>query len=180
MPLLVFDQFEEIFTLGRLDSSRTEAADALLDQLADLVEGRPPAALKTWMDEHPEETSAFSFGRHHYKVLLGIREDFLPDLEALRPRMPSVVLNRLRLRRLNGEAALLVVNQAPHLIDAAVAEQVVRFVAADRRALPLADLEVEPALLSVVCRELNSKRRKLGEPKITAGLLRRESGAGAR
>jgi formylglycine-generating enzyme required for sulfatase activity len=171
MPLLVFDQFEEIFTLGRLDQSCTESAGALVDQIADLAEGRPPAALKAWIDEHPNKAAAFSFGRHHYKILLGIREDFLPDLEALRTRMPAVALNRLRLRRMNGEAALLVVNQAPHLVDSDVAVQVVRFVAADRRDLPLADLEVEPALLSVVCRELNNKRVTLGESKITAGLL---------
>ncbi len=171
IPLLVFDQFEEIFTLGRVDPNRTRATEALIEQLADLVEGRPPARLKARLDEHPEETKEFLFSHHDYKILLSIREDFLPDLEALRTRMPALSLNRFRLRRMNGEAAVLVVNQARHLIDPDVAEQVVRFVAADQRRLPLADLEVEPALLSVVCRELNNKRRALGAPKITASLL---------
>lgn len=171
MPLLVFDQFEEIFTLGRLDSDRAAATEAFLDELADLAECRPPVKLKAWIDEHPEEASTFNFGRHYYKILLGIREDFLPDLETLRARMPTVALNRLRLRRMNGEAALLVVNQAQHLIDPEVGEQVVRFVAADQRHLPLVELEIEPALLSVVCRELNNRRQHSGEPKITAGLL---------
>ena len=60
MPLLVFDQFEEIFTLGRLDPSRAEAPSALADQLADLAECRPPAALKAWIDEHPDEAADFS------------------------------------------------------------------------------------------------------------------------
>jgi hypothetical protein len=41
--------------------------------------------------------------------------------------MPAVGFNRLRLQHMNGAAALLVVNQAPQLIDAAVAERVVRF-----------------------------------------------------
>src|SRR5271165_578068 len=171
MPLLVFDQFEEMFTLGRLDPDRSAATEAFIDQLADLAECHPSAKLKAWIDEHPDQASAFNFGRHYYKVLLSIREDFLADLEALRARMPSVALNRMRLRRMNGEAALLVVSQAQHLIDSHVAEQVVRFVAADQRQLPLADLEVEPALLSVVCRELNNRRLHLGEPKISAGLL---------
>jgi hypothetical protein len=170
-PLLVFDQFEEIFTLGTADSNRAQATETLIEQLADLAEGRPPTGLKARLDERPDEARAFSFSRHHYKILLSIREDFLPDLETLRTRMPAVALNRLRLRRMNGEAAMLVVNQAQHLIDPDVAEQVVRFVAADRQQLPLPDLEVEPALLSVVCRELNNRRRKLGEPKITTGLL---------
>jgi CHASE2 domain-containing sensor protein len=171
LPLLVFDQFEEIFTLGRLDPGRTAATEAFVDQLADLVEGRAPAALKARLDEHPEEAGTFNFGRDHYKILLGIREDFLPELEALRAHMPAVALNRMRLRRMHGEAALLVVNQAEHLVDPGVAERIVRFVAADKRSLSLADLEVEPALLSVVSRELNNKRLSRGEPRITAGLL---------
>ncbi len=171
MPLLVFDQFEEIFTLGCVDAGRSAATNTLIEQLADLAECRPPAQLKAWLDENPEETTAFNFGRHYYKLLFGIREDFLPDLEALRPRMPSIALHRLRLRRMNGEAALLVVNQARHLIDPEVGEQVVRFVAATTRTLPLSELEIEPALLSVVCRELNNRRQTLNEPKITASLL---------
>src|SRR5947209_9977562 len=156
IPLLVFDQFEELFTLGRLDPDRTAASETFTDQLADLAECRPPAALKAWMDEHPKEARAFHFDRHYHKILLGIREDFLPDLESLRTRMPALALNRLRLRRMDGEAAWQVGSQDKQLIEPEVAEQVVRFVAADRRHLPLAELEVEPALLSVVCRELNN------------------------
>lgn len=171
MPLLVFDQFEEIFTLGCVDAGRSAATNTLIEQLADLAECRPPARLKAWLDENPAETTAFNFGRHYYKLLFGIREDFLPDLETLRPRMPSIALHRLRLRRMNGDAALLVVNQASHLIDPEVGEQVVRFVAATTRALPLSELEIEPALLSVVCRELNNRRQSLNESKITASLL---------
>src|SRR5271165_2975257 len=74
MPLLVFDQFEEVFTLGRLDPQRAAATEAFLAELADLAEGRPPAKLKERIDQHPEEASAFNFGRHYYKTLLGIRE----------------------------------------------------------------------------------------------------------
>lgn len=172
IPLPVFDQFEETYTLGRLDPDRSASTEAFFQQLADLAECRAPAKLKAWIDEHPEEASAFNFGRHHYKILLSIREDFLPDLEALRAGMPTVALNRMRLQRMNGEAALLVVNQAKHLIDPDVGEQVVRFLGADKAGLPLANLEIEPALLSVVCRELNNRRQALGESKISAGLLK--------
>jgi hypothetical protein len=44
-------------------------------------------------------------------------------------------------------------------------------VAAGRDGALLDSLEVEPALLSVVCRELNSKRQNLHESKITESLL---------
>ncbi len=170
IPALVFDQFEEVFTLGCQDADRKASSSVFLEQLADLVEGRPPAELKAWIDEHPDEAGQFEFDRHYYKVLLGIREDYLPELESLRARMPRVALNRLRLRRMNGEAALLVVNQAHHLIDADVAEKVVRFVAADQQS-ELQDLQIEPALLSVFCSELNNKRKENKQEKITLELL---------
>ena len=35
----------------------------------------------------------------------------------------------------------------------------------------LAELEIEPALLSVVCRELNNKRRRAGRERVTAADL---------
>lgn len=171
LPLLVFDQFEEIFTLGRLDAGRVKASELFLHELGDLIEGRPPAALKEHLDRHPENSGNFSFNRHYYKVLLSLREDFIPELEGLRERIPSVVHNRMRLQRMNGAAALQVVAHPDHLIQPQVAEQVVRFVAAAPAGLPLEQLELEPALLSVVCRELNNKRQQLGEPRITEDLL---------
>ena len=134
-PLLVFDQFEEIFTLGARDRARTQATNAFLLELADLVEARPPLQLRSRLElEPPEkqqsESERFTFERHRYKVLLTLREDFLPDLESLGEKMGSVAHNRFRLERLNGVAALQVVNQAPHIIAPEVAERVVRFVAA--------------------------------------------------
>lgn len=170
-PLIAFDQFEEIFTVGSLDGQRTQASETLLRQLSDLAEGRTPALLKASLDDHPENAGRFSFTRHPYKMLFSIREDYLPDLEALRERMPSVALNRMRLQRMNGSAAMRVVAQAKHLIDLPIAEKVVRFVAAGPPGVPLETLEVEPALLSVVCRELNNKRRAMHESKITESLL---------
>jgi hypothetical protein len=178
-PLLVFDQFEEIFTLGRRDAPTRAASEAFLRELADLTEARPPETLKARLEDDPETGREFNFGHHPYKVLLSLREDFLAQLEELREPMPSVVHNRFRLRPMNGEAALSVVAQVPELIGADVAEQVVRFVAAAEPAdaeLPLHELQVEPALLSVVCRELNNRRRASGAPRITSGLL--EEGRG--
>ncbi|HZF13519.1 MAG TPA: WD40 repeat domain-containing protein [Thermoanaerobaculia bacterium] len=167
-PLLAFDQFEEIFTLGR----GLAATETFITELADLIEGRPPAAVKARLDAAPEAAKEFAFGRHSYKVLLSLREDFLPDLEELRDRIRSIVHNRLRLTRMNGGQALAVVTHpGGALIDGEVAEQVVRFVAGAAPGVPLTDLEIEPALLSVVCRELNHKRRQRGEAKITADLL---------
>jgi formylglycine-generating enzyme required for sulfatase activity len=170
MPVLVFDQFEEIFTIGKRNGRQAGATEAFLDELTDLVEGRPPLSLQAMLETTPKVAGQYSFARHHYKVILSLREDFLPELEGLKARMPSLALNRYRIQRMNGEAAFQVVAQAPHLIDAKVAEEVVRFVAAARDAsTDISGLEIEPALLSIVCRELNM-RRKTGE-RITSDLL---------
>ncbi|HEX3531962.1 MAG TPA: WD40 repeat domain-containing protein [Thermoanaerobaculia bacterium] len=170
VPLLAFDQFEEIFTLG----SGRPGAGELIETLASLTEGYPPAAVKARLDENPAEAKEFSFSRHPYKILLSLREDFLPDLEALRDRIRTIGNNRLRVRRMNGENALRVVTlPGGGLLERPVAEEVVRFVAGKSATeqTPLAAMDVEPALLSIVCRELNNKRKARGEAQITARLL---------
>lgn len=172
-PLLVFDQFEEIFTLGRGNAARAQEAEAFLTELADLCEGSVPAALRARLEDDPSATRELSLTRHPYKILLSLREDFLPELEGLRGRIRSIVHNRFRLRRMNGDNALRVVTQAGgHLVEPDVPQRIVRFVAGrETDEVPLADLDVEPALLSVVCRELNNKRRAQRLPRITAGLV---------
>lgn len=173
-PLLVFDQFEEVFTLGRRSPTHALGVQAFLTELVALCEGAPPEVVRARLDEHPEEARELSFNRHPYKILLSLREDFVPDLEGLRGRIRSIAQNRFRLLRMNGANALQVVTRpGAHLVEPDVAERVVRFVAGRDEAddTPLAELEVEPALLSVVCRELNNKRRRQGAPRITADLL---------
>ena len=41
-PLLVFDQFEEVFTHGRANSVVSQAIESFFDELSDLAEGRAP------------------------------------------------------------------------------------------------------------------------------------------
>jgi WD40 repeat protein len=173
-PLLVFDQFEETFTRGRETPERARDTEALLIELGDLIEGRVPAAVKARIDANPTGAEAFAYQRHNYKVLLSLREDFLADLEGLRHQLPSVVHNRLRLCAMNGGQALAAVTRAGGpLIDKNVAMRVVAFVGAASTGgtLGLATLNVEPALLSVFCRELNLTRIERREPAITAELL---------
>jgi WD40 repeat protein len=173
-PLLVLDQLEEIFTLGRQDAARAEETAALLIELGFLCEGTPPPAVLARLDANPSEVGEFTFDRHPYKLLFSLREDFLPDLETLRDRIGSIVHNRMRLLGMNGDNALQVVDQEGHtsLIDRPAAERVVRFVASqDAEGVPLSELDVEPALLSFVCRELNNERRLQRAPRITADLL---------
>src|SRR5262249_40499718 len=45
-PVLVFDQFEEILTVGRDTRERIERGEAFLTELEDLIEGRVPEVLQ--------------------------------------------------------------------------------------------------------------------------------------
>jgi hypothetical protein len=168
-PILIFDQFEEIFTLAQSDDAGRKRAQEFLADLADLVENRPPAALETRIDRDEADAAKFDFARADYRILISLREDYLAHLEGLKAQMPSVTQNRMRLARMTGPQAVAAVRApAPHLVSEAVAEAVVRFVAGGA---DLARAEVEPSLLSLICRELNNTRLAQGETEISASLL---------
>ncbi len=177
LPVLVFDQFEELFTLGEEGPFRRAATEKFIDQLADLVEGQVPHSLQRQSAElETAQTfeAEFDSRRHYYRVLISLRQDYLAQLDNLREKMPSLSKKGLALKQMNGDAALDVVKQADKVISADVAERVVRFVGHAEENDELAKLEVDPALLSVVCRELNDKRKELKRPMIESSLLEGE------
>lgn len=179
-PVLVFDQFEELFTLGRHAPDAAQRCRDFLEELADLVEGRTPAETLLRIEHEPARADRIDYARTTFKVVLAFREDYLPDFEALRGAMPSIMRGRMRLTRMNGsQARSAILDSGGHLVSEAVCERIIRFVASARtrgaEESELARLEIEPALLSVVCRELNNKRIAQGLSQISADLL--EGGA---
>ncbi|HEX5124775.1 MAG TPA: hypothetical protein VFV97_16145, partial [Rhodanobacteraceae bacterium] len=169
VPFLIFDQFEEIFTLGQADDAGRQRAKAFLTDLADLVENRPPAALEARLDSDDSAIDDFDFARADYRILIALREDYLAHLEGVKAIMPSVTQNRMRLARMNGAQALTaVVKPGGRLVSQEVAESIVRFVAGGSE---LQNAEIEPSLLSLVCRELNTTRIAHGDAEISAALL---------
>jgi len=168
-PILIFDQFEEIFTLAQSDDAGRKRAQEFLADLSDLVENRPPAALEARIERDEADAARFDFTRADYRILISLREDYLAHLEGLKAQMPSVTQNRMRLARMTGAQAVSAVRApAPELVSEAVAESVVRFVAGGA---DLARAEVEPSLLSLICRELNNQRVAQGHAEISADLL---------
>ncbi|MDB6162709.1 MAG: hypothetical protein JWL98_141 [Xanthomonadaceae bacterium] len=169
IPLLIFDQFEEIFTLAQADDAGRIRANQFLEDLADLVENRPPATLEARIENDDSAAGDFDFARADYRVLIALREDYLAHLESVKASMPSITQNRMRLARMNGAQALsAVIVPGGRLVSREVAESIVRFVAGGSE---LANAEIEPALLSLVCRELNTVRQAQGRSEISADLL---------
>ena len=169
IPLLIFDQFEEIFTLGQGNDAGRRRAAEFIEDLADLVENRPPRALEARLESDDTVPERFDFSRADYRILIALREDYLAHLEGLKGVMPSITQNRMRLARMNGQQALAaVLKPGGRLVSEEVAESIVRFVAGGAE---LRNAEVEPSLLSLICRELNNARIAQGRNEISADLL---------
>jgi WD40 repeat protein len=181
-PVIVLDQFEELFTLG---TRVPHLVDEFRDLLGDLAENRIPGSLAARIDGDAAVTERFNLRVRNYRLLISLREDFLPDLEGWSRLIPALGRSRMRLRGLSAEAALEAVRRpAPQLMTERLARCVVGIVTGEGMQMPetadpaQADLptqggavDVEPALLSLFCRELNEERKRRGQPQFDDRLL---------
>ncbi len=169
LPLLIFDQFEEIFTLAQADDAgrlRAKPSWTTSPTWSRTVRRRRSSSGSSDDEADAED---YDFARADYRILIALREDYLAHLESVKGIMPSITQNRMRLARMTGAQALsAVVKPGGRLVSQEVAESIVRFVAGGSE---LANAEIEPSLLSLVCRELNTVRLAQGRAEISADLL---------
>ncbi|MFI5380761.1 MAG: hypothetical protein ACHRHE_15790, partial [Tepidisphaerales bacterium] len=175
-PVIVLDQFEELFTLGRASDTARQRGQAFVTELADLIENRPPESLKARLESGEAQAADYNFDPAAFRIVITLRADFLSELETLSGVIPSLQHNRMLLSPLNGmQACEAVTRPGAALIDADVALRIVQFVAGSAAQTlteeQLAAMRVEPALLSIICRELNERRLARDLPKITADLV---------
>jgi len=110
-PVLVFDQFEEAFTLTHKDQSRQQ----FLNEVADLANGTMPEDLRSelldsfhvgdisietmqWWEEQPD-----------LRIVMSIRSDFLHMVEGMSGRIPGILKNRYQLLPLDREKARIAI-----------------------------------------------------------------------
>ena len=105
MPVLAFDQFEEIFTLGRQTPEQTARTQLLLQQLGELIENRLPPALERELTVHPELLDQFDLLRQNIKMVFTFREDYLAEFESLKTVIRPIMQNRMRLTPMRGDRA---------------------------------------------------------------------------
>ena len=105
-PLLIFDQFEEVFTLYS-DEQRA----AFVRQLADVINGTLPESIRQrireGLDAGTLDTAAVAEleRKPRVKIVLSIRSDLLHYLHLLSPEIPSILRNRFELLGLRPEQA---------------------------------------------------------------------------
>ena len=162
-PVLVFDQFEEVFCGGGSLAHVKE----VLDSMADLVGDRLSADLA----EDRDASRRLNLQSQQYRVVLSFRSDFLADVESWEKQANLPKRESLHLTAMSRERAIDAVERAgAAVLEPGVAAQIVDFLLSrDDGATPGRAAEVEPVLLSLCCYQLNSRRKR--PAKIDAALL---------
>jgi hypothetical protein len=172
-PVLVFDQFEEIFTMGnRRDDTE------ILEQIADLAENRIPAVVRQ-RAETSGERLAVEAGTPNYKIVVSLREDFVWRLDSLRPILPAILRNRFALGPLDASRGLEIIQSAgKQWVTDEVAQDIIEAVISSRRGEGVSSdaEEIEPAYLNVMCNELFERMVATGQTQITRELVAAEKG----
>lgn len=180
-PVLIVDQFEEVFTLCEeaLDKQdhllrkdrRAEVAE-LMGELATVIERRMPAG--------NADSAHYDWRESALRIVLTLRDDYLHALERWKKLIPALMRNRVELRELRGPEALDVVLEPARkgtrsLVDADVAQAIVCYVADRPPSTPLDEIEAVPPLLSLLCAELNEARLEANALQITQTQLQGEA-----
>lgn len=164
-PVLVLDQFEELFTLG---ASRPDFA-AFIEELGGLCSNTVPPGVKAAI-ERERLCIEYPIDAKNYRIVLSLREDFLARLEELTTRWPPIPGNRVSVQAMRIDQAMeAVLHPGGALVDETVAHAIVDAVTrvdaagCNRETAP----SVEPAILSLFCARLNRRRIQEGSDTIT-------------
>lgn len=172
-PILVFDQFEEMFTLAK-KSTRfgDDEIENFWEELSDLVENSIPKKLVDEFLHHPENID-YDYKTQNIKMLFSFREEFLPEFESIKSKIPSIKYSRFRLMPMNGNQAYEVITKTwKDKIDDTEANKIVGFLTnVDDTNLNYDVMEIEPSLISQVCAYIDKERINAGTEKISAEFL---------
>jgi hypothetical protein len=173
MPILIFDQFEEIFTLAKKSNrfGSTELA-AFWEELADLIENSIPEKLKEKFLNDKEKID-YSYKNQKIKILFSFREEYLPEFETITSKIPSIKYSRFRLMPMDGYQAYEVITKTwKDNIDGEQAKEIIGFFINEEDKNRSYDvIEIEPSLLSQVCSYIDKERIKEGRDKISSEFL---------
>jgi WD40 repeat protein len=156
VPVLIFDQFEELFTIGKNHNER----ETFISELYCLIEDQIPDSFKDRLLSRNEGFSLL-YNRFNVRIVLSIREDYFPHLNFLKSLIPSIDRVTFRVPHLNCIQAREIINQPDGIHDEQVVEDILHlFLSEDDRDIPKPleeKLEIEPAILSLLCFQIFNK-----------------------
>ena len=152
--LLVFDQFEELFTLGWSDADRT----AFIEQFGEVVRRH-----RVSPDDQP--VGAADLPAPSVKITLLIREDFLGQLETLAVQVPQIMQRRFRLDGLSPDQAIAAIREPASIDDprlrterftysAGAAGAILEFLRAEESPLGSTSRAIDPSQLQIICQHI--------------------------
>jgi len=162
-PVLILDQFEELFTLRDL-SDQTK----LLQELGYLVRGDVPCGEGEQLSDSLlliEREQELTLTAPKIHVILSLREDFLGLLDEASDYMPTILSNRFRLRPLNMAAAHEALSAPSQLsnaafvshkftIDALLENVILSFLADEAPKIALRGEQIDPFQLQLICQRV--------------------------
>ncbi len=102
-PVLIFDQFEELFTHSQADKT------TFAEQMGDVVNRHLPAEIHTQLRNTPRRQRTKEILEWHsllnVRVIFAIRSDRMSELHELTSDLPSILKNRFQLNALNHQQA---------------------------------------------------------------------------
>jgi serine/threonine-protein phosphatase 6 regulatory ankyrin repeat subunit B len=167
-PLIIIDQFEEIFRQierGDVEEEirqiRIRKINQFINELADLIHNNTPVNTV----KKPEDKHNFDLDQNIFKILLSLRSDYIPELDGLKDKIPSIPFNQYMLSKMDKLQAMeVVLKPGVGIVNREVAESIIEFIleksdsSSSSLIINQSDIEIDPALLSVVCTKLNEKR----------------------
>lgn len=186
-PVLILDQFEELFTLYQ---DQPEAQQDFIIQLDEVVNQNPPERLfkPEWS---PQEKANF-VKPPKVHIVISIRSDYLYLLDRLTYRIPSILRCRYELNALDEQNAKVAITQPAGLVPDALSESddetsIVPFISPpfqyhpsalddiirnltqidEVKALPgknIAQAEIEAFQLQLLCRKIEDKIIRENQP----------------
>lgn len=193
--LIIFDQFEEIFTLQSDESVKKRFFAELADLLNDIIPANLQKSPATQVVQQTTVKSDDDFDTLFDDIDIGgksdlfdyvtdnevhlvftIREDFLSEFEYYSASIPSLKQNRYGLRPINEEqAAQIIMRPLPGLINESVAKLIIEKVTGrtDFELDGVPEIEVDAAVLSLYLNRLYDA--KIGD-RITSELVEQKGG----
>lgn len=188
-PLIVFDQFEEIFTLQQNESKKK----SFFSELADLINEVTPQYIAdatnkvSTVNDNVDIKNGFSLDLGNdeednrpgyvkgsrFNLLFCIREDFLSYLERYTSYIPAMKSNRFPLQPINEEqAAEIIMKPREGLVSQEVATLIIEKITGknDFKLDGTPEIEVDAAVLSLYLSHLYIKKGPK-KNEITAGLV---------
>jgi hypothetical protein len=181
-PVLVFDQFEEVFTLGHSEESRRR----FLIELAELANETMPEEIRSnLLSEYQQgkqaatvETMQWWENQPDLRIIISIRSDFLHLLDQISTIIPGILRNRYQLQPLSRDKARVAIMQpacatgaytsAPFTYSEKALAEMVDFLAgqnvggrqskeADDTQQPKQKDEIETVNLQIVCQDVEER-----------------------